>query len=207
MQPKFFPTAKQFRAWLESHHATRRELLVGFRKVGSGKPSVIYPEALDAALCFGWIDGVRKSLGATSYTIRFTPRKRGSIWSAVNLRHVARLTAAGSMHPSGLKAFEERDPARAKLYSYENRPKPLSPAYTRTFKASRRAWTWFETQAPSYRRVAAWWVMNAKQPVTRQRRLATLINASARGLKAPPFILAREERLKSRRRAAGRSAI
>ncbi len=153
-----------------------------------------YPEALDAALCFGWIDGVRKSLGAASYTIRFTPRKPGSIWSAVNLRHVARLKAADSMHPSGLKVFEERDPARAKLYSYENRPKPLSPAYARTFKANRRAWAWFETQAPSYRRVAAWWVMNAKRETTQSRRLGVLIASSAKGTRAPPFILAAKDR-------------
>ena len=194
MQPKFFKSAKQFRAWLESHHATEPELLVGFHKLGSGRPSMTYPEALDAALCFGWIDGIRKSMDSSSYTIRFTPRQRRSIWSAVNLRHVVRLKEAGLMQPAGLKAYGERDLARAKRYAYENRPKPLSPAYARTFKANRRAWTWFEAQAPSYRRTAAWWVMNAKREATRTRRLGVLIASSARGAKAPPFILGAKDR-------------
>jgi len=206
VQPRFFSSAKQFRAWLESHHATERELLVGFHKVGSGKASVTYPEALDAALCFGWIDGIRRSLGADSYTIRFTPRKRDSIWSAVNLRHVKRLTAAGLMQAPGLEAFRERDRAKSRRYSFENRPRALDAAATRHFKAHTRAWRWFAGQAPGYRRTAQWWVMSAKQPETRRRRLAALIASSARGMKAPPFIVAREERLESRRRAVGRSA-
>jgi len=195
MPPKFFKTAGRFQAWLESHHATDRELILGFHKIDSGRPSVTYPEALDAALCFGWIDGVRRSLDATSYTIRFTPRKRDSTWSAVNLRHVARLKAAGLMRPAGLKVLAERNRAKAKLYAYENRPKPLSPGYARTFKANRRAWSWFEAQAPSYRRVAAWWVMNAKREETRSRRLGILIASSARGTKAPPFVLGSKDRV------------
>jgi uncharacterized protein YdeI (YjbR/CyaY-like superfamily) len=195
MNPTFFSTAAAFRKWLDRHHTSHRELIVGFHKVGSGKPSITYPQALDAALCFGWIDGLRKGLDADSYTIRFTPRTKTSIWSAVNLKHVARLRAAGQMHPAGLKVFEERDRARSKLYSYENRPTRLSPDCARTFKANRRAWTWFEAQAPSYRRVAAWWVMNAKQEATRERRLATLIACSARGTKAPPFILGPKDRV------------
>jgi uncharacterized protein YdeI (YjbR/CyaY-like superfamily) len=195
MKPTFFRTAKLFHAWLESHHATHRELIVGFHKINSGKPSMTYPEALDAALCFGWIDGVRRSLGAASYTIRFSPRKRDSTWSAVNLRHVARLKAAGLMQPPGLKVFKERNRAKAKLYAYENRPKRLDPDYARTFKANRRAWTWFEAQAPSYRRVAAWWVMNAKREATRARRLGILIASSASGTKAPPFILGPKDRV------------
>jgi uncharacterized protein YdeI (YjbR/CyaY-like superfamily) len=195
MKPTFFRTAQLFHDWLESHHATHRELIVGFHKLGSGKPSITYPQALDAALCFGWIDGVRRSLDGTSYSIRFTPRKRDSIWSAVNLRHVARLRAAALMQPSGLRVFKERNRAKAKLYAYENRPKPLDPNYARTFKANRRAWTWFEAQAPSYRRVAAWWVMNAKREETRARRLAVLIASSAKGTKAPPFILGPKDRV------------
>jgi uncharacterized protein YdeI (YjbR/CyaY-like superfamily) len=195
MKPHFFDTAAPFWSWLESHHARDHELLVGFHKVGSGKPSITYPQALDAALCFGWIDGLRKSLGADSYTIRFTPRKRDSIWSAVNLGHVARLKAAGLMRPAGLKVFRERDRAKQVVYSYEHRPKRLSPGYARTFKANRRAWTWFAAQAPSYRRVAAWWVMNAKREETRVRRLGTLIASSERGTKAPPFILGPKDRV------------
>ena len=138
---------------------------------------------------------MRRRLDADSYTIRFTPRRATSIWSAVNLRHVARLRAAGLMQPAGLKAFGERDRQRARLYSYENRPRRFSAAYARTFSANRRAWTWFVAQAPSYRRVAAWWVMNAKQEATRERRLATLIACSARGTKAPPFILGPKDRV------------
>ncbi len=194
MPPTFFPTAARFRSWLEQHHATDRELLVGFHKVSSGKPSMTYPEALDAALCFGWIDGIRKNSGVTSYTIRFTPRKRDSVWSAVNVRHVVRLKAAGLMQPAGLQVFRERDRAKAKRYSFESRPRRLDPAYARRFKANRRAWTWFEAQTASYRRLAAWWVMSAKQEQTRERRLAILIESSAHGTKPPPFIITRKER-------------
>jgi uncharacterized protein YdeI (YjbR/CyaY-like superfamily) len=198
--PTFFPTAARFRQWLQQHHASARELLVGFHRVGSGKPSMTYPQALDAALCFGWIDGVRRSLGATSYTIRFTPRKRDSVWSAVNIRHVARLQAAGLMRPAGLKVFRERDRAKAKRYSHENRRRRLDPASVRAFKAHRRAWAWFEAQAPWYRRNAAWWVMSAKQEGTRARRLATLIASSADGTKALPFILGPQDRQPAARR-------
>ena len=200
MKPTFFSTASAFRRWLDAHHSTARELLVGFHKVGSGKPSLTYPEALDAALCFGWIDGMRTSRGATSYTIRFTPRRRGSIWSTVNLRHVRRLTAAGLMAPAGLAAFRERDKRRTKLYSFENRPRALAPAYARRFKANRRAWTWYEAQAPWYRRTAAWWVMSARQEATQLRRLAALIASSAGGRKAPGFIPDAKERRAARTR-------
>ncbi len=206
MPPTFFRSTAAFRSWLTKHHASSRELLVGFHKVGSGKRSVTYPEALDEALCFGWIDGMRTSLGADSYTIRFTPRRRDSIWSAVNLRHVARLTADGRMRAAGLEVFRERDRAKAKRYSFENRPRPFDAAATRRFKANARGWAWFTAQADSYRRTAQWWVMSAKKPETRQRRLAALIQSSARGMKAAPFILAREERLKSIERTARRSA-
>ncbi len=190
--PVYFEQPTAWRAWLARHHATARELVVGFHKVGSGKRSITYPEALDEALCFGWIDGVRTSLGATSYTIRFTPRRPGSIWSAVNLRHVARLTAAGRMHASGLKTFRERDVEKTRRYSFENQPVPFDAAATRKFKENGKAWAWFAAQAPWYRRTAQWWVMSAKKPETRERRLATLIASSARGAKAPPFILARD---------------
>jgi len=194
MAPTFFRSAAAFRSWLARHHASERELLVGFQKVGSGKPSVGYPEALDEALCFGWIDGVRRRRDATSYTIRFTPRKRDSVWSAVNLRHVARLKAEGRMRAAGLKAFRERDLEQTRRYSFENRPRPLDAAAARRFKANAGAWAWFSGQAPGYRRLAQWWVMSAKQQETRDRRLARLIESSAHGRKAPPFILSRRER-------------
>jgi uncharacterized protein YdeI (YjbR/CyaY-like superfamily) len=193
-RPAFFATAARFRAWLEAHHADAKELVVGFFKVASEKPSITYAEALDEALCYGWIDGVRKRRDADSYTIRFTPRRPGSIWSAVNLRHVARLKAARRMRPAGLRVFEARDRGKTRRYSFENRPVPLDAARARRFRANRRAWTWFAAQAPGYRRTAQWWVMSARQDATRDRRLAILIDSSARGVKAPPFILDRRER-------------
>ncbi len=192
MKPKFFRTQAAFRAWLELHHAQDRELLVGFRHVGSGKPSVTYPEARDEALCFGWIDGVRRNYDATSYTVRFTPRKANSLWSRVNLARVKALTAEGRMRPAGLAIFEARDPKKAELYSFENPHRGLDAAATRTFKANRRAWAWFAAQTPSYRRPAAWWVMSAKKEETRARRLKLLIESAERGEKAPPFNIARK---------------
>jgi len=190
--PAFFPTAARFRAWLQAHHETERELVVGFYKVDSGKPSVTYPEALDEALCYGWIDGVRRSRDTDSYTIRFTPRKHDSIWSAVNLRHVARLKATGRMRPAGLRVFQARDREKTRRYSFENRPVALDAARARRFRTNCRAWSWFAGQAPGYRRTAQWWVMSARQDATRDHRLAILIESSARGGKAPPFIVARQ---------------
>lgn len=198
MKPRFFPSASAFRRWLDAHHASSPELLVGFYKVTSGRASITYAEALDAALCFGWIDGVRTGRDAASYTIRFTPRRPGSIWSRVNLRHVRRLTAAGLMAPAGLEAFRERNRARSGLYSFENRPRALAPAYARTFKANRRAWAWFAAQAPWYRRTTAFWVMSARKEETRLRRLAALIASSARGSKVPQLIPTAKERRAAR---------
>jgi len=201
VKPRFFARVSSFRQWLHEHHAAESVLLVGFHRIGSGRPSMTYPEALDAALCYGWIDGLRKSLDASSYTIRFTPRKRDSIWSAVNLRHVARLRAAGLMQPAGLAVFLKRDKEKSKRYSFENRPRRLDPASTRAFKANARAWAWFAAQPPGYRRTATWWVMEAKGEETRARRLAALIASSAAGRKAPPFILAANDRAAARRAA------
>jgi uncharacterized protein YdeI (YjbR/CyaY-like superfamily) len=194
VKPRFFPTAAAFRAWLERHHAAAPELLVAFHKVGSGKRSITYPQALDAALSFGWIDGVRRSLNGTSYTIRFTPRKAKSTWSAVNIRRVGELTAAGLMAPAGLKAFREHDEKRSRLYAFENRPGQLDPAYAKRFRANRRAWEFFASQPPGYRRTATWWVMSAKQDDTRRRRLDILVESSAKGRRAPPFLVARRDR-------------
>ena len=194
MTPRFFRTQSAFRAWLARHHASARELLVGFRHVGSGKPSITYPEARDEALCFGWIDGVRANYDAHSYTVRFTPRKPDSVWSRVNLGRVKALAAAGRMRPAGIEVFEARDPKKAELYSFENPRREFDAAATRAFKADRRAWTWFAAQAPWYRRSAAYWVMSAKREETRARRLADLIRSAARGERASPFLVARTDR-------------
>jgi uncharacterized protein YdeI (YjbR/CyaY-like superfamily) len=193
MKPTFFKDLAAFRAWLAQHHAQEHELLVGFYHVGSGKGGLTYPDARDEALCFGWIDGIRKNHDANSYTIRFTPRNPDSIWSRVNLGRITALTDAGRMRPAGLRVFEARDPKKAELYSFENPHRDLDAAATRTFKANRKAWAWFAAQAPSYRRPAVWWVMAAKREQTRAKRLTVLIASAARGEKAPPFQIGRRK--------------
>ncbi len=187
MKPRFFRSRAAFHTWLSRHHTKSTELIVGFYHVGSGKGGITYPDARDEALCFGWIDGIRRNHDAHSYAIRFTPRKRDSVWSAVNLGRIRALQAEGRMQPAGLAIFEARDPKKAELYSFESRPLALNAAATRRFKANHRAWTWFQAQPPWYRRGAAWWVMSAKRPETRERRLKVLIGSAAKGKKAPPF--------------------
>jgi uncharacterized protein YdeI (YjbR/CyaY-like superfamily) len=183
MKPTFFATPADFRKWLEQHHDAAPELWVGFHKKGSGKPSITWPESVDEALCFGWIDGVRKSLGDESYVIRFTPRRARSIWSAVNVRRATELTRLGRMRPAGAKAFEARDPARTGVYSFEQPRESLrlSAPYEAKLKANTRAWAFFQSQAPWYQRTVSRWVMSAKKEETRLRRLAALIEDSARG--------------------------
>jgi uncharacterized protein YdeI (YjbR/CyaY-like superfamily) len=181
MKPKFFATPAGFRLWLEKHHATSTELLVGLYKKGCGKPSITWPEAVDEALCFGWIDGVRRSLDERSYVIRFTPRKPDSNWSAVNLKRAQHLAEAGRMHAAGLKTFQNRKNKKAG-YSYEERKAiHLAGQYEQHLRANTKAWSFFQAQAPWYRRTAAFWVMSAKKEETRQRRLATLIQDSEDG--------------------------
>jgi len=186
--PTFFATPALFRRWLEAHHQTADELIVGFYKKGSGRPSITWPESVDEALCFGWIDGVRRSLDDTAYTIRFTPRRPGSTWSAVNLRKVEALTAQGRMRPAGLAVHRKRDPAKADQYSFENRQVTLAPRYRDRIRANARAWAYFQARPPWYRRTAGWWIMSAKREATRERRLATLIDCSARGRHVPPLV-------------------
>ncbi len=181
MKPSFFRAPSEFRAWLEKHHAVARELLVGFYKKGSEKPSITWPESVDEALCFGWIDGVRKNLDETSYTIRFTPRKSGSIWSAVNIKRVLVLIEQGRMQPAGLTAFEARRENRVGIYSYEQRPVQFEEAYEKQFRLNEVAWEFFQSRPPSYRKTACWWVLSAKTEVTRLRRLEKLIEESAQG--------------------------
>lgn len=183
MKPKFFTAQEQFRQWLEKNHANETELLVGFQKKGSGKKSVTYAEALDEALCFGWIDGVRRNLDETSYTIRFTPRKPRSIWSLVNVRHVERLQKEGRMQPAGTEAYARRDPKRTGIYAFENRPRELSPEYAKRFAKNKAAWEFFQAQPPGYKRVIAFWVMGAKKEETQIRRLEQLIESSAKGVR------------------------
>jgi len=181
MKPTFFTSASKFRQWLEKNHDKKDELLVGFHKKDSGKKSITYHEALDEALAFGWIDGVRKSLDETSYTIRFTPRRAKSIWSLINKKRVEELIKLGRMHPGGLKAFALRDPKRTGIYAFETTPRELSAEYEKEFRAKKQAWEFFQNQPPGYRRTAIFWVMNAKQEQTRLRRLTQLISDSSEG--------------------------
>ncbi len=178
-KPRFFSTAAAFRTWLEQNHATASELWVGYYKKASGRVALTYREAVDEALCFGWIDGLAKSIDADRYMQRFTPRRPGSNWSLVNLRNVARLKSAGRMHPAGLAAFAARIENKTGVYSFENRPEKLPPSLERSFRAHPAAWTFFSAQPPGYRRTAIWWIVSAKQEATRQRRLAQLIATSA----------------------------
>src|SRR5262245_46757810 len=148
MKPRFFTSPDKFHDWLAKNHSSKKELLVGFHKKSSGRKSITYPEALDEALCFGWIDGVRKSLDEDGYTIRFSPRKPRSIWSLVNVRHIERLKKEGRMQESGLAAFDARDAKRTGIYSFENRPKELSVDCQKIFRANKKAWDFFNVQAP-----------------------------------------------------------
>ena len=184
MKPKFFSTQKDFRQWLEAHHERETELLVGFYKVGSGKPSMNWSESVDQALCYGWIDGVRRSLDAESYAIRFTPRKSKSIWSAVNIKKVAELSAKGAMRPAGVAAFEKRTEAKSGIYSYENELKQFSDEFEMQFKEREKAWQFFEKQANWYKKQMVNWVMTAKQQATREKRLEKLITESENGKRA-----------------------
>ena len=186
--PLFFATPEEFRAWLHQHHAVSQELLVGFYKRGSGKPSITWPESVDQALCFGWIDGVRRSIDEHSYTIRFTPRKPRSTWSAINIKRVTELTALGLMQAAGLKAFEARLENRSAIYAYEQRHHAtLDEASERQFRSNLKAWKFFEAQPPWYRKTATYWVVSAKRLETRLKRLETLILDSQAGRRIAPL--------------------
>lgn len=182
-----FRSQAAFRNWLERHHDTEDELVVRLFKAHASDQGLGYAEALDEALCFGWIDGVRRSLDAVSYTIRFTPRRKRSIWSLVNVRHVERLIQSGRMAKAGLAAFEAREASRTGIYSFEQRPTELAPEYRKTFEAERKAWQDFRSRAPGYQRTSTFWVMSAKREDTRRKRLRVLIDCSARGERIPPL--------------------
>ena len=172
----FFSTLPAFRQWLERHHDSRDELWVGLHKRAAAAPTISYKESVDAALCYGWIDGVRKSIDAESYKIRFTPRRKSSIWSAVNLKRAAELVELGVMASPGLKAYHGRDPRKQKIYSFENRPRTLPPRYLAIFRKNKDALAYYRDQPWWYRRTTTWWVISAKQEETRLRRLKTLID-------------------------------
>jgi len=179
MAPAFFPTPSAFRAWLTKHHAKERELLVGFHKKDSGRPSMTWPESVDEALCFGWIDGVRKRIDDDSYSIRFTPRKKVSTWSAINIKRATELSALGRMKPAGLAAFAARTENRSGIYAYEQRTDSLPDPFAAIMKKNKTAWAFFTAQPPSYRKTLCWWVVSAKKEVTRLMRLEKLIVASS----------------------------
>lgn len=179
--PLFFETPAYFRKWLEEYHQTETELLVGYYKVGTKKPSMNWSESVDEAICFGWIDGIRKSIDEESYTIRFTPRNPKSNWSTVNIKKVVALIRLGKMTSAGLAAFEKRTEIRSEVYSYENQPEKLNPEMESRFRENSAAWEFFGKQPPSYRKPRIYWVMSAKQEATRLSRLDKLIEASSQG--------------------------
>jgi len=181
LKPKFFRTPEDFRIWLEKNHTTATELWVGFYKRDSGKRSITWPESVDQALCFGWIDGVRKRVDEISYQIRFTPRRRGSIWSATNIKRAKKLVEQNRMRPTGLRAFAARIENKSGIYSYEQRTTELEESHATHLKKNKAAWNFFQTQPPSYRKMISWWIVSAKKEETRMARLAKLISESAKG--------------------------
>jgi uncharacterized protein YdeI (YjbR/CyaY-like superfamily) len=184
---RFFKSAAGFREWLASHHAVAQELWVGYYKKATGRPSLTWPESVDQALCFGWIDGIRRSIDGASYTIRFTPRRPRSTWSAVNIKRVEELERRGLMQTAGRRVYEARREDQSRTYGYEQRPPQLPDALARLLRRNNAAWAFFQTQPPSYRKVASWWVISAKKEETRLRRLRQLIADSAQGRPIRPL--------------------
>ena len=181
MKLTYFRTPADLRQWFEKHHETETELQVGYYKKSSGKPSITWPESVAAALCFGWIDGIRRNVSEDSYTIRFTPRKRTSIWSSVNIKIALELIEQGLMQAAGLAAFKARREYKSGIYSYEQRTADLPEPYLSQLKKHKTAWKFFESQPPGYRKIAMWWIVSAKQEETRLKRLKKLIAESAAG--------------------------
>jgi uncharacterized protein YdeI (YjbR/CyaY-like superfamily) len=194
MKPTFFPTPSAFRQWLEKHHAEAGELLVGYYKKGSGKPSITWPESVDEALCYGWIDGIRRSIDDISYTIRFTPRKPGSTWSAVNIKRAQALIEHGQMRPAGLKAYQARIENKSGIYSYEQRSVEMEEPYNRLLQKKKAAWIFFQAQPASYRKAVNWWIISAKKEETRLKRLEQLIAYSVQGQRLPEWTRRKPDR-------------
>lgn len=179
--PVYFASAAEFRQWLEKNHQTENELVVGYHKVHTRKPSMSWSESVNEAICFGWIDGIRKPVDGNRYTIRFTPRNPKSNWSAINIEKAEEMIRLGKMTPAGMKAYERRSEARSLVYRYENRPERFSEELEATFRENPEAWEFFSKQAPSYQKVMIFWVMSAKQEKTRYSRLEKLITTSRQG--------------------------
>lgn len=196
----FFEAPAQLRAWFEANHETATELWLGYHRKRTGKPSVTWQDVVDQELCFGWIDSVRYSLGEDRSAQRITPRRKASIWSAVNIRRFQELEGAGLVHPAGRAAFAKRDEARSRVYSYENRPQGLDEASEKEFRMHRTAWRFFDAQAPSYKRTAAYWILSARQEQTRKRRLTLLIEHSQNGERLPQFVSSSSSSSSSSRR-------
>lgn len=188
----FFQTPTAFREWLELNQAKTEALLVGFFKKGSGKPSITWPESVDVALCFGWIDGIRKSIDEFAYTIRFTPRRTGSIWSNVNIKRAQILIEQGQMQPAGHRAFQNRKENKSGIYSYEQRSVDLTEPYNRLLKKNKAASSFFHEQPPYYRKVVGWWIVSAKKEETRLKRLNKLIAFSVKSQRLPEFTLKKQ---------------
>jgi uncharacterized protein YdeI (YjbR/CyaY-like superfamily) len=184
--PVFFPTPAKFRAWLRRHHAKKKELWVGYYHKKTGKPTMTWSDSVDEALCYGWIDGIRKSHAEGAYKIRFTPRKPTSVWSNINIAKVAALTTAGRMMPAGIAAFAQRKADKSGIASFERtEPAQLEPAMEKAFRRNKGAWTYFQSQAPYYRRLATHYVVSAKKEETRQRRFENLLAYSGKGERLP----------------------
>ena len=181
MSPTFFATPLELRKWFKRHHARAEQLWVGFYRKASGRPSVTWPESVDEALCFGWIDGLRMGVDEVSYKIRFTPRRKGSVWSNININKAKALIKGRCMRARGLKAFQARKENRSGIYSYEQRRDQLEEPYGSLMRKDKAAWRFFQSQSPSYRRTVGWWVVSAKQEKTRLHRLQKLIRLSANG--------------------------
>lgn len=196
---KFFKTPADFRQWLAENHQEESELWVGYFKKATGKPSITWPESVDEALCFGWIDGIRKSIDAERYKIRFTPRRPGSKWSAVNIRRVKELIELGRMAPAGLAAFEKRTEKRSRTYSYEQKIVKLAAEFEQQLQAHPAAHEFFQQLAPSYRKASIHWVMSAKKAETRQRRLDILIRSCAAKEKIPPLQISKKDKGESKK--------
>jgi len=185
MNPTFFRSPADLRGWLKKNHATVEALWVGYYKVSSGEPSITWPESVDEALCYGWIDGIRKSIDKVSYKIRFSPRQTGSIWSSVNIKRAQALIEQGRMQPAGLRAYEARKENKVGIYSYEQRSVDLEEPYNQLLKENEAAWSFFQAQPPSYRKAASWWVISAKKEETRLKRLEKLMAYSVQGQPIP----------------------
>lgn len=180
LKPVFFAKQSDFRKWLQKNHKKKTELLVGFYKVGSGKPSMTWPQSVDEALCFGWIDAVRRTIDEDSYQIRFTQRRPNSTWSSVNIKKVEELSKKGLMQPAGLDVFKFRKESRSGIYSHEKAESRLNVDYEKKFKSNKKAWVYFQSLAPSYKKLSVHWVMDAKQDITQLKRLKQLIEDSSR---------------------------